>query len=520
MELKDKILRKEERIALQLRELYEEAGYQFLRLASFEDYRFYLEQKNFLSGGDVIKFTGSDGRLLALNPDVTLSIVKNTPSGASRQVYYNENVYRHIRKSDEYRQINQVGIEVLGEVDQETELKVVLLALQSLAKIGPGKLELSHSGLITAILDLFSTPLRGKVFTRIKNKNLPELAQLAIEDGIAKERIEQMIAMMKLSGDLFTMLPQVESVVADWPAAQKAVTELAQVVQALQEVALPEKVQLLFDLSTVNDTNYYSGLILQGFIENIPQALLFGGRYDGLLKALDKSQQAIGFGIHLDMLERCPDKPESKATTWLNVALPKGRMGQAVYELFRDAKLVSGNLLDDSRKLVFEDKNKQMRFFLVKPSDVASYVEHGAADIGIVGRDILLETKADVIDLLKFELGKCRIAVAGPKNFVVDGTRPLRVATKYPNITRKYFANRSQPVDLIYLNGSIELAPIVGLSDVIVDIVETGNTLRENDLAVLEEIDTSSARLIVNRASWRFKKTAIIEVVEKVSETK
>ena len=139
MELADNILRQEEKIALQLRELYEAAGYHFLRLASFEDYRFYLEQKNFLSGGDVIKFTGSNGRLLALNPDVTLSIVKNTPSGESRKVYYNENVYRHIRKSDEYRQINQVGIEVLGEVNQETELAVVLLALQSLAQIGTGK---------------------------------------------------------------------------------------------------------------------------------------------------------------------------------------------------------------------------------------------------------------------------------------------------------------------------------------------------------------------------------------------
>lgn len=520
MELADNILRQEEKIALQLRELYEAAGYHFLRLASFEDYRFYLEQKNFLSGGDVIKFTGSNGRLLALNPDVTLSIVKNTPSGESRKVYYNENVYRHIRKSDEYRQINQVGIEVLGEVDQETELAVVLLALQSLAQIGTGKLELSHIGLITAILDLFSTWTRGKVFTRIKNKNLPELAQLAEAEGVSPERVAQIMEMMKLSGDLFTMLPQVAQVVTGWAAAEQAVAELAKVVSALEQAKRPEQVELLFDLSTVNDTNYYSGLILQGFIEGLPQALLFGGRYDGLLKTLGKSQQAIGFGIHLDLLDQNSQEQAKEQSAWLNVALPKGRMGQSIYELFRDAGLAGANLLDDSRKLVFEDSEKKIRFFLVKPSDVASYVEHGAADIGIVGRDILLETKADVIDLLRFELGKCRIAVAGPANFQADSTRPLRVATKYPNITRKYFGSRSQPVDLIYLNGSIELAPIVGLADVIVDIVETGNTLRENNLTVLEEIDVSSARFIVNRSSWRFKKSDIIEVLEKVSEDK
>ena len=193
-------------------------------------------------------------------------------------------------------------------------------------------------------------------------------------------------------------------------------------------------------------------------------------------------------------------------------------MGQSVYEMFRDAGLVTANLLDDSRKLVFEDCENNIRFFLVKPSDVASYVEHGTADIGIVGRDILLETEADVIDLLRFGLGICRIAVAGPKDFVIDPTRPLKVATKYTNITRKYFGERSQPIDTIYLNGSIELAPIVGLSDVIVDIVETGTTLKENDLAVLEEIDESSAHLIVNRSSWRFKKDAIIDIVKKVSD--
>ncbi|WP_259305187.1 ATP phosphoribosyltransferase [Enterococcus asini] len=303
-------------------------------------------------------------------------------------------------------------------------------------------------------------------------------------------------------------------------AAEQAVAELAKVVSALEQAKRPEQVELLFDLSTVNDTNYYSGLILQGFIEGLPQALLFGGRYDGLLKTLGKSQQAIGFGIHLDLLDQNSQEQAKEQSAWLNVALPKGRMGQSIYELFRDAGLAGANLLDDSRKLVFEDSEKKIRFFLVKPSDVASYVEHGAADIGIVGRDILLETKADVIDLLRFELGKCRIAVAGPANFQGDSTRPLRVATKYPNITRKYFGSRSQPVDLIYLNGSIELAPIVGLADVIVDIVETGNTLRENNLTILEEIDVSSARFIVNRSSWRFKKSAIIEVLEKVSEDK
>lgn len=520
MEVKENILRKEEAIALKLRELYEERGYDLFRLASFEEYHFYLEQKNFLSGDDVIKFNGNDGRLLALNPDVTLSIVKNTPAGASRKVYYNENVYRHNRKSDEYRQINQVGIEVIGEVSLQTEVDVVMLALASLSEIGKGKLELSHSGLIAAILDLFPDHCRGKVFNRLKNKNFSELAQLAEKGGVSPQRTQQLMALMKLSGDFYRELPKALATAAGWPEATAALQSLEDGAKVLKQQQLPENVQLLFDLSTVNDTNYYSGLIFQGFIENIPQALLFGGRYDGLFQALGKPQQAIGFGIHLDRLDQNRSKEAGMKTRMLNVALPKGRMGQAVYEMFRDAGLVTANLLDDSRKLVFEDETNNIRFFLVKPSDVASYVEHGAADIGIVGRDILLETEADVIDLLRFNLGVCRIAVAGPRDFTIDPTRPLKVATKYTNITRQYFGDRSQPIETIYLNGSIELAPIVGLADVIVDIVETGTTLKENDLVVLEEIDESSAHLIVNRSSWRFKKAAITEVVEKVSDQK
>ncbi|WP_281738233.1 ATP phosphoribosyltransferase [Enterococcus dispar] len=196
--------------------------------------------------------------------------------------------------------------------------------------------------------------------------------------------------------------------------------------------------------------------------------------------------------------------------------MPKGRMGEKVYHMFHEAGLCQENLLDESRKLIFTDEENGLRFFLVKPSDVASYVEHGAADIGIVGRDILLETEADVLDVLRFAIGQCDIAITGAKNFQKDASRPLKVATKYPTIARKYFSSRSQPVELIYLNGSIELAPLVGLADVIVDIVETGTTLKENGLEVFEKITDSSAHLVVNRTSWRFKQSEIYEIIQKV----
>ena len=200
----------------------------------------------------------------------------------------------------------------------------------------------------------------------------------------------------------------------------------------------------------------------------------------------------------------------------LNIALPKGRLGDKVYRLLAGAGYDCHEAFDDSRKLVFESESG-VRYFLVKPSDVAIYVEHGAADIGIVGKDILLESGADVYELLDLGLGKCRMCVAGKNDYVEDTDRTLRVATKFVNIAKKYYAEIGREIEIIKLNGSIELAPLLGLSDVIVDIVESGKTLKENDLGVLTEIFPISARFIANRASYKFKGGAIDEMLEKLS---
>ena len=165
-----------------------------------------------------------------------------------------------------------------------------------------------------------------------------------------------------------------------------------------------------------------------------------------------------------------------------------------------------------------ENPTAGIRYFLVKPSDVAIYVEHGAADIGIVGKDILVESGADVYELMDTGLGKCRMCVAGPKDFAEDQGRSLRVATKFVNIAKSYYAAQGRDIDIIKLNGSIELAPILGLSDVIVDIVETGTTLKENDLKVITEFMPISARFIANRASYQFKHQEIETLLKKLTE--
>ena len=203
---------------------------------------------------------------------------------------------------------------------------------------------------------------------------------------------------------------------------------------------------------------------------------------------------------------------------WIDVALPKGRLGENVYKIFDEAGYSCPSILETNRKLIFENEENRVRYFWVKPSDVAIYVERGAADVGVAGKDIILEYEPDVFELADLNMGKCRMCVAGHKGFRDNTARTLRVATKFPNIAKEYYAKKSRQIDIIKLNGSIELAPILRMSDVIVDIVETGTTLKENNLEVLEEILPISARLISNKVRYKFKKNKKMELCDRINE--
>ena len=202
----------------------------------------------------------------------------------------------------------------------------------------------------------------------------------------------------------------------------------------------------------------------------------------------------------------------------INIALPKGRLGEKVYAMFEAAGYECPAIKENNRKLIFENKEKGLRYFWVKPSDVSIYVERGAADIGVAGKDILLEYEPDIYEMLDLNIGKCRMAVAAKKDFRDNSERTLKVATKFVNIARQYYAGIGRDIDIIKLNGSIEIAPILGLSDVIVDIVETGTTLKENDLEVRETVVPISARLIVNKTAFKFKTAQIEQILRDMKE--
>jgi len=518
MELDLNMLKPQERYSLQLRMLYEKAGFRQYHMGRFEEYGLYQENRRFLSSEQVITFTDLDGRLLALKPDVTLSIAKNAQieAGDCGRFYYSENVYRPSQESHTFREISQMGLECIGAVDDAVTAQAVSLALESLAVLGQDfVLELSHMGFVSGLLDAVGAPenIRPRLLNCIRDHNRHELLKCAAEGGLSKQGTDALCRLSMLSGAWESVLAEAEPLALNAPMGA-ALEELRTLCEALSAQAQ----HLRLDLSLVNDMEYYNGLVLQGYLAGLPRAVLKGGRYDPLAGQFRKDAKAIGFALYLDELTRLSEGSEPEETVMLNVALPKGRLGDKVYDMLAGVGYGCPENYNETRKLVVENPVAGIRYFLVKPSDVAIYVEHGAADIGIVGKDILAESGADVYELMDTGLGKCRMCVAGPKDFQDDPSRTLRVATKFVNIAKGYYGAQGRDIDIIKLNGSIELAPILGLSDVIVDIVETGTTLKENDLTVLTEFMPISARFIANRASYQFKRKAIDTLIGKLTE--
>ena len=508
-----------ERSTLQLRALYEQAGYRKYRMARFEEYALYQQYESFLPDPQVVTFTDLDGKLRAIRPDVTLSIAKNAQPapGECKKYYYIEQVCRPSRASHTFEQLSQMGLEALGAVGPAEQAEVVRLAARSLAALeGSTVLELGHMGYLTGLLDALDVPAaaRPRLLALLRDRSEHELRAAARDAGLDAAAAEALCGLLALHGPFAGVLAAARGR-QQAPAQTAALDELEALMRELG--ADGEGAQL--DLSLAGDMEYYNGLVFSGYLAGAPRAVLKGGRYDLLARRFTPGACALGFALYLDELERLPAAdPPAAAGGWLNIALPKGRLGDKAYALLARAGYGAGAGLGDSRKLVVENAATRVRYFLVKPSDVAIYVEHGAADIGIVGKDILTEADADVYELLDTGLGRCRMCVAGPKDFADDESRALRVATKFVNIARAHYEARGRDIDIIKLNGSIELAPILGLSDVIVDIVETGTTLRENDLAVLEEFMPISARLIANRASYKFKTRQLTELLTKMKE--
>ncbi len=501
------ILRDNEKAVFALRKLFTEHNYRHFKMSKFEEYDLYSKNKDFLVSDGVITFNDSNGKLLALKPDVTLSIIKNCKDNANEteKYYYNENVYRVSNSSGEYKEIMQSGLECIGDISNAEVFEVTSLALKSLSLLSNNYiLHLSHIALVDSLIEECGITQNQKddVVKAIIEKNGGLLKSVCSD-----EQFNSLKCLIKNYSNNNEALAALEN--ACKGNSDKYFTELKEVYEFLCSNGYENNISI--DASILSFNGYYSGIVFKGYINGISSKVLSGGQYDKLTRRMGKNASALGFAVYLDELERNTKTSEDE-NQYINVALPKGRLGEKVYAMFEKAGFECPSIKENNRKLIFENSEKKIRYFWVKPSDVAIYVERGAADIGVAGKDIILEYNPDVYELLDLNIGKCRMAVAAKNDFVDDETKTLRVATKFSNIAKSYYSKKCRDIDIIHLNGSIEIAPILNLSDVIVDIVETGKTLLENNLKPFETITEISARLISNKSSYSFKANRIEEI--------
>ena len=505
----------QEKVIFGLRSLYRSYGYTQYKMSKFEEYDLYANNKDFLISDSVITFTDTNGKLMALKPDVTLSLIKNIkdPGEGVQKLFYNENVYRISKGNQSYKEIMQVGLECIGDISQADIRQVILLAAKSLKSIS------DDCVLNVTDLDLLSQVIRQAEQAGAKAADIVKCVEEKNEAGLKKLDLPENIltvlsALIRASGCPGQVLPKlISQLQGSWDTA--SLEALAQLISSMDDAQVLDMLQV--DFSVVSDINYYNGIIFKGFVKGVPSAVLSGGQYDKLMKKMKRSSKAVGFAVYLDMLDMTLETPKEDENV-LNIALPKGRLGEKVYAMFEKAGFPCPSVMENSRKLIFENPQVGVRYFWVKPSDVAIYVERGAADIGVAGKDILLEYNPEVYELSDLDIGKCRMAVAAKKDFADNTDRTLRVATKFSNIAQQHYLSKGRDIDIIHLNGSIEIAPILGLSDVIVDIVETGTTLKENDLEVIETIVPISARLIANKTSYQFKSKKVLALMQQLTK--
>lgn len=297
------ILKKEEAAVYRLRALYESYGYSQFKMSKFEEYDLYVQNKSFLVSDHIITFTDTNGKLMALKPDVTLSIVKNSRENSGVQkVHYNENVYRVSGGSGAYKEIMQVGLECLGDVDGYCISEVMTLAAKSLKEISSEfVLDVSHLGIVSAVVDAMhlSTGAKSQVLRCVSEKNLHGAEAAAMADGAAEEKIGLLKKLMSIYGPAHTVLSQLEALLPE----NGAVAELREVICAVPR----ENVRI--DFSVVHDMTYYNGIVFKGFVAGVPASILSGGQYDRLMEKMGKKSKAVGFAVYMDLLEDLPEEP-------------------------------------------------------------------------------------------------------------------------------------------------------------------------------------------------------------------
>ncbi len=494
--------------------LFKENNYRKVITPAIEYFDVFKSDNVGIESEMMFKMSDSKGRTTVLRPDNTMPIARMVATRLHDEelpvrLYYSQPVF--VRAKDlagRPSEIAQSGVELIGDGSFDADIEIVKMAVESLKRsnLNSFKLEIGNAAFFNVVLGKMDIPqsVRDDVVNYIESKNYAALGDLLDKIGdTAETRVIRRLP--RLFGDA-SVIDEAKKLYSD-SAFQQALLYLQTVYNRLCDEGLKD--YIILDLGLVNRSNYYTGIIFHGYAEGSGISVLSGGRYDNLLGEFGMPAPAIGFAVEVSAL--CEAMREViNVERPIRIALTKGRLERKTVELFKTMGLDTAELENKGRRLILPvDKYETV---LSKAPDVITYVEHGVCDIGIVGKDTIVEHGSSFYEVIDLNIGKCKFALACPKGTdFFSGYKRKTVASKYPKVAKEFFESKGMDVEVIKIEGSVELAPLLGLADGIVDIVETGSTLKENGLEVVEDIFPISARVIVNMASMKLRKAEIEE---------
>ena len=507
-----------------IHEVFVSYGYRDIQPPTFEYFDVFGSDIGTTPRNDLYKFDDRNGDTVVLRPDFTPSIARCAAKYflEDNQVLrftYNGNTFSQTSQlQGKLKETTQMGVELIGDGSIDADAEVITLAIEALKISGLKEFQLTVGNIeyFKGLCEELGFDEKTELELRdlVTNKNFFGVEKYLKCIGASSDTIERVMKLDYLIGNV-NILDEAEELVTN-KRSKDAILHLRKLNEKLEANGFAKYVS--FDLSMLNKYKYYTGVVFKAYTYGVGDCIVKGGRYDNLLVKFGKDTPAIGFVILIDdLLQAIKINKTAKDNEYLTFALTKGRLANKTLELLESIGITCEEMKDkETRKLIFVNEELKLKFFLAKGPDVPTYVEYGAADIGVVGKDTITEENRRVYEVLDLGFGKCRMCVCGPASAkeLLKHHEMIRVCTKYPEIAKDYFYNeKNQTVELIKLNGSVELGPIVGLGDVIVDIVETGSTLRENGLEVLEEISPLSARVIVNQVSMQMQSARIKKLI-------
>ena len=505
-----------------IRGALEDQGYSEIVTPTIEFYDMFNQANPAHDQESMLKVIDRSGRICVVRPDNTTPVARVAATRLDDaalpvRLYYSQKVFRSVSGDHGHKgEFLQIGAELIGADGTEADLDILSAAFAALAKTGADsfRIELGHAELYKALVaELGVDETEAEEIRRlIENKSFAALVDaLAPYGDVPAARVLR--AIPQLFGGR-EVLDEVEKLTGN-VRVLGAVAYLRRLYDALSAAGYGESI--LIDLGLVHEMGYYTGVMFRGYVGGAGAAILSGGRYNGLCAKFGRDLPAAGFGIDVESVAEAATAAGSERKIdpdRVRIALTKGRLEKKTVALLRAAGYNTEEIENPSRKLIFTIPDTRIEVVLAKAADVITYVEHGVCDMGVVGKDTIMEKGGSFYEMVDLGFGKCRFAVATKKGKdVYGGYKTPVIATKYPAVTKAFFQRKNMDVETIKIEGSVELAPLLELADAIVDIVETGSTLRENGLEVIEDVAPITARVIVNLASAKLKKTAIQKVI-------